>query len=64
MFAKTFAKTKIVAKNDAWSENAVKYPNYKRQTKFRSWRNAVDQRIRVMFRIKSNEKNYVKLLGN
>jgi hypothetical protein len=35
-FAKTFAKTKIVAKNDAGSENALKYPNSKRQTKFRS----------------------------
>jgi hypothetical protein len=39
-------------KNDAGSENAVKHPNSKRQTKFRSWRNAADQRIRVMFRIK------------
>jgi hypothetical protein len=52
IFAKTLTKTKIVAKNDAGSENVVKYPNYKRQMKFRCWRNAVDQRIREMFRIK------------
>jgi hypothetical protein len=48
--AKVFAK--IFLKNDTGSENAVKNPNSKRQTKFRSWRNAVDQRIRVMFKIK------------
>jgi plasmid maintenance system killer protein len=39
VFAKTFGKvfkTKIVAKNDAGSEKAMKYPNSKRQTKFGS----------------------------
>jgi hypothetical protein len=50
VFAKTFVKTKIFAKNDTGSENAVKHPNSKRQTKFTCRRNAVDQRIRVMLR--------------
>jgi hypothetical protein len=36
VFANTFAKTKIFVKNDAGSENATKYPNSKRQMKFRS----------------------------
>jgi hypothetical protein len=36
VFAKTFALAKIFAKNDAGSENAMKHPNFERQTKFRS----------------------------
>jgi hypothetical protein len=49
---KGYEITKVFAKNDAGSENAVKHPNSKRQMKFRSCRDAEDERIRVMFRIK------------
>jgi hypothetical protein len=49
---KGYEITKVLVKNDAGSENVVKHPNSKRQIKFRSRRNAEDERIRVMFRIK------------
>jgi hypothetical protein len=55
--------TKVFAKNDAGSENDLKHPNTKRQTKFISGRDAVDQRdpgnVQNQMR-----KNCVKLLGN